>query len=395
MNPLLLSALLALAPAGEPPPVDPAEADPPATSAPVLEPAAEAWTWEPAPIPVEEAPSPSSSPTETPTETPIPFPTGTETSTATPTEAPASEEPTPADVPWYDETHAYVSKGLLFGIQRLDQFFGDDRQVDLPRKTSWVRWRNELRLNDHGTTSFSTSARAEIRIPSLDQRLEALRVTVTGGTNETLDQLLPGDPASADTPDQPSAGLRYLFLDTLRAQTDLSAGLLFGWPVGWYAKARLRYNQPLGERLLARFALSGFWQTPTGWGTRGDADLERQLAQRVLLRLANTATVTEVSRGWEWASELAVLAAVGQRTALFLGGGPSGATALGPSVEIWRVHAKARRDVLRRWLFLEVEPGLQWTRVPGGARLRERYVILRVELQFEAQPLARPPAEAP
>jgi hypothetical protein len=358
MTPLLLSALLALAPC--------ADARP------------DGWTWSPTPVPGgEEPPTPLLTPT--------------------PTEAPAAPSPLPGAT-WFDEGHALVAEGLLLAVSRLDRFFGDERQVDLPRSRSWFRWRNDLKLRDDGSASFTTSVRAELRFPSLDERLRALRLTVSGGTTDTLDQLLPAEPGTPDTPDQPSAGLKLFLLDTLRTQTDLSAGLLFRWPIGWYARLRLRHNLAVGDLLLARFAVAGFWQTPTGWGTRWDADFDRQLAPRLLLRLANTATVTEVSRGWEWASELSLLAAVGQRTALFLGGGPQGATRLGPSVEIWRVHARVRRDVLRRWLFLEVEPGVAWTRPPGGGRLRERSVILRLELQFDAalRPLRpEPPPSEP
>jgi len=343
MTPLLLSALLALAPA--------ADADEPA-----------AWTWSPSAIPVEEPPAP------------VP-----------PEATPPGPGPAPSPSAWYDDGHQYVSQRLLLGIHLVDQFFGDTRQVDLPRNRSWVRWRNDLKVRDDGSSAFTTSLRAELRIPSLDRRLEALRLTITGGTNDALDP---------DAAERPSAGLKLFLMDALLTQTDLSAGLLFSWPVGWYARLRLRHSQPVGELLLARFAVSGFWQTPTGWGTRGDLDLERRLAPRLLLRLANSTTLTEVSRGWEWASELALLTVIGQRTALFLGAGPSGATALGPSVEIWKAHLRLRRDVHRRWLFLELEPGLQWTRPVGGGRLRERYVVFRVEIQFGGEPLPTLPAPA-
>jgi hypothetical protein len=297
-----------------------------------------------------------------------------------------------------DTGHAYVAEGLFWSIGRLDQFFADESEVDLPRARSFVRWRNDLTLTDDGSAAFTTGLRAELRIPSLDRRLEALRLVIGAGTTDALDQLLPGDPRAPgvprapDAPDRPNAGLKLAIFETLLTQTDVQGGLLFSLPLGWYTRLRLRHVQPVEDVLVARFALSGFWQTNTGWGTRQDANLERQLLGWLLLRLANTGTVTERSRGWEWGSELALLAAVGEATALFLGGGASGASRLGPVVELWRVHTRARRDVWRRWLFLEVEPAVQWLRPPGGGRQRERSVTLRLEVQFDAA--ARPPAPA-
>jgi hypothetical protein len=372
MTPLLLSALLALGSDAEP------------------------WTWQPDPL--LTAPVPLPAPLLAQPSAPAPAPAPTEPGPGPPAAGPAAEPAPapPAEPTWYDEGHALVSEGLRWSVERLDQFFGDERPVDLPRSRSYVRWRNDLVLRDDGTAGFTTGLRAELRIPSLDRRLERLRITIAGGTTDALDRLLPGDTPSPDAVNQPSAGLKLFLLDTLLTQTDLQAGFLFSLPVGWYTRLRLRHVRPVEDLLVARFALSTFWQTPTGWGTRQDADLERQLAPWLLLRLANTGTITERSRGWEWSSELALLAAVGQRTALFLGGAALGATDVGPVVEVWKVHARARRDVLRRWLFLELEPGVEWKRPPGGGRLRERSLILRLDVQFDAARAGRSgPGPAP
>lgn len=314
--------------------------------------------------------------------------------------AAAAEAPPPAKESWYDEGHSFVSEGLIWSVTRLDHFFSDERAVDLPRSRTFIRWRNDLKITDTGKLSFTTGARAEVHIAPLDQRLERLRLTISGGTTETLDRLLPGDTRTPDAVDRPAAGLKLALLDALLTQSDVQAGLLFSLPLGWYTRLVLRHVRPVEGVGVARMAASVFWQTPTGWGTRQDLDLERQLAPWLLLRLDNTGTITERSRGWEWSSELALLAAVGDRTALFLGAGPSGATRRGPYPETWRVHARVRRDVLRRWLYLEVEPGVTWTRperhwrVPPHGVERERSVILRLEVQFDAA-AQRPPAPAP
>lgn len=363
MIPLLLASLLL---ATDPPPATP-------------------WLW--APSLVEPPPAPEAPPGPAPDDGSMePWPAA---------EAPAATEPArPAAAPWYDASHAAVTEGLLWSVERLDQFFSDERQVDLPRSRSFVRWRNDLELTDGGAVSFRTGLRAELRIASLDRRLQALRLTISGGTTDALDRLVPSDAPSPDAAGQPAAGLKLFLLDRLLTQSDVQAGLLFTLPVGWYTRLVVRHVEPVDGWFVARFALSTFWQTPTGFGTRQDADLERQLARWLLLRLANSGTVTERSRGWEWSSELALLAAVGQRTALFLGAGALGATDAGAVVETYRVHGRVRRDVLRRWLFLEVEPGVEWRRPTGGGRQRERSVILRLEVQFDAATRAPGPPPA-
>ncbi len=348
---------------------------------------AQPWTWTadllaegPAPAPALAAPAPGG---VTPAHDLAPVEPAGPAGPGSPA-TPAPEEAPPEERRWYDASHAAVTEGLLWSVRRLDQFFGDERQVDLPRSRSFVRWRNDLKLTEAGAAVFKTGVRAELRIASLDQRLEALRLTISGGTTDALDRLVPTDAPAPDASDQPSAGLKLFLLDRLLTQSDVQAGLLFSLPMGWYTRLVVRHVEPVDGWFVARFALSGFWQTPTGFGTRQDADLERQLAPWLLLRLANTGTVTERSRGWEWSSELALLAAAGPRTALFLGAGALGATDVGAVVETYRVHGRVRRDVLRRWLFLEVEPGVEWRRPVGGGRQRERSVVLRLEVQFDA-----------
>lgn len=393
MIPLLVPVLLALAAADAPPaaqaPPRPASAEP--AAAPPATPA------DPADPPLDPSPAPPTDPAPlapaSPGQAEAPAPPPPEVGAQAP--PPAPHEPRAGA--WFDEGHALVSEGLAWSVERLDRFFADEREVDLPRARSFLRWRNELTLRDDGSVAASTGVRGELRFPALSRRLSALRLTIAAGTTEIVERALPGEPAPPTATERPSAGLRLALLDTLLTQTDLQAGLLFRLPIGWYTRLRLRRVQPIDGVLLARMALSGFWQTDTGWGTRQDLDLERPLLPWLLVRLGSTGTLTERSRGWEWGSELAFLAAATPRIALLLGGGALGASQAGPVVETWLVHARVRRDVLRRWLFLEVEPGVSWKRPPGGGRQRVRSVILRLEIQFGAQerplaPAAPPPA---
>jgi hypothetical protein len=274
-------------------------------------------------------------------------------------------------------------------VTQLDRFFADEREVDLPRARSFVRWRNDLRVRDDGALSASTDVRVEVQLPSLNRRLRHLRLSVTSSTAGTADRRLAGE-SPPDALDATSAGLRLSFPQSALASLDAQAGLLFSLPVGWYSRVRLRHLRPLDASLLARDALAVFWQTNTGYGTRQDASLERPLGPWLLARLGGTGILTERSRGWEWNLDLSLLAALGPRTALSLSGGALGSTRAGLVVEKWRAGARLRRDVVRRWIYLELEPEAEWTRPPGGGRRRLRAVVLRLEVQFDASTLETP-----
>jgi hypothetical protein len=310
-----------------------------------------------------------------------------------PTEAPSAPEPPAAAKPvepapaapppaWFDQGHTLLNEGFQWPVERFDRFFADEREVDLPRAGSFVRWRTDMRIRDDGRLDLATDVRAEVHLPELDRRLAHLQLEVSSIATSTADQLLSGE-APPDAVGAPNAGLRLPFLRSLYTQSDVQVGLLFRIPVGWYTRLRLRRLQPLPAAFLARGALSVFWQTNTGFGTRQDASLERLLAPWLLARVSGTGTLSQRSRGWEWLAE-AGLISVGERTALALGGAVLGATAARPGPETWRFFVRARRDVLRRWLFLELEPEVEWSRPTAAGWQRLRAVILRMEVRFDA-----------
>ena len=71
---------------------------------------------------------------------------------ATPPEPPAVDLPGPDPAPalvespipparptWVDEGQSFFAERFLWSVERLDHFFADEREVDLPRARSFVR----------------------------------------------------------------------------------------------------------------------------------------------------------------------------------------------------------------------------------------------------------------
>jgi hypothetical protein len=316
---------------------------------------------------------------------------------AWPQEEPAAA-PSPEEQTWLDASHRFLSRGFLWAVLGFDRIFADERDLDLPRTRSFFRWRNTLTIGDDGTRSYAPDLLAEAVLPNLDRRMERLRLRFELSTvrPETVDPLLPATLHSPDVPNRPYAGLVLSPIVSPRTQVDIQTGILLHGlrrPPGWYARTRLRNVQPIGDVLVARLVLAGFWQTGLGFGTRQSLSLDHPLASWLLLRGSSGSMVAERSRGWEWSNELAILAAAWPRTALSLSGAALGASQAGPGVEVWRLQARARREVYRKWVFLELAPEIAWTRVTQGHRQRASAVLLRLELQFDAATSLPPPRD--
>ena len=54
-------------------------------------------------------------------------------------------------------------------------------------------------------------------------------------------------------------------------------------------------------------------------------------------------------------------------------------------VAVYRLFTRVRRDVWRRWLFLELEPEVSWPTAPPLGRHKEHAVTLRVEVAFDGR----------
>lgn len=359
----------------------------------------------------ETAPAPKDgeSPAAPPEETPAPKPKEGGDGAAQPPAQPPEESEN-----WIDQGHAFIEHRVFAPILRLDRFFSDERDLDPERSRSFLRWRSELRVvEDLSRPAFTTGIRANLRLPGLNKQLERIRVVIEGETRDAVSSLFPRTPGPAspfasefDEQQQggANAGLRFFLWDSLMAHADLGGGVLLQLPPGVFGRLRLRYALPVGKLFLTRYAASGFWRTDTHLGTTGEAAAERVLTRFVIARLAGQATVTQVSvtngRGTEWGTEAALVASFAQDVGAQVGVAATGATALPVTVERYRVYTRIRRDVYRRWLFVELEPEIAWpwTNDPTS-RYQGRYrawgLSFRLEVQFQGTEAPPRPAIVP
>jgi hypothetical protein len=355
-----------------------------------------------APAPMEPSPATTGAPSA------AMEPSGATTGARPPPLIETSQQP--GETSWLDAGHAYIERRLFQPVLWVDRFFADERDTEPQRSRSFVRVRQEVNFAQfHHGPGFATSFNVNLKLPSLDQRLERFRIEMAGEARDAFTALLQGDRNPQGeivaTPEQQygttDAGIGVRLWETLQTYADMGAGLLLKLPPGAYVRARLRFVEPLGGAFLAREALTGFWRTDTQFGATGTAELERPIPVAVgaLWRLSGTSTITQsqADRGFQWAGDLSLLATLFLRIGGQLGFGISGATKSPVDVEVYRTYLRLRRDVFRKWIFVELAPEYQWnsTIVPGH-QIGFWDVALRFEVQFQAReaPPEKPPPDA-
>jgi hypothetical protein len=130
--------------------------------------------------------------------------------------------------------------------------------------------------------------------------------------------------------------------------------------------------------------VTAYWDAQDGPGESNQLDFERWLAPPTLLRWSNSFTIEEKNKdnGWAWGTDLSLLHAFSPKSAITLSGGASGSTRPAWIAQNYQVLARYRRNVWRKWLFLEGEPYINWPRKEDGGRESVWGAILRVEILF-------------
>jgi hypothetical protein len=339
---------------------------------------------EPPPSPSEAEPSPASPPQG-------PGPTG-----EPPAAAPQPQPPEGRREPGLlDTTHTAVEGSLGDLVDWLDRFFGDRRYLEFGPQRSTVRWRSEVRLTDEPRAYPHTTAMVDLRLPAASAWLSRAHLVVSGD-RVAEGEGVPGDegPVAELAAGQGRLELRYDLLRRPRTLFYLGGGLRFAWPLDPFVRLRLRQDLPLASTLLARFTPSAFWELRQGFGSTAQLDLDQALSRTWLVRASGGVLVSEKSRGLEWGTSLELLGQITGRLAGALGGSMRGAERSPVAVDQYRVFGRLRRDVLRHWLFLEVEPEVVWPAVPGAGYRTVLGVILRLEVLFVSETPAQGPAAA-
>jgi hypothetical protein len=288
-----------------------------------------------------------------------------------------------------DRTHDRLERGMLYQVIRLDDFFGRPNSQKELHTAYLLRWRNSLRLEQGGALNFGSALRANLELSKINDRLQ---LSFAGEDKpDPFAPSLPEDPGNPGfdrtfrTARIVNTELRYQVIRSPVNDLFLGAGVDLALPPRAFARARFQRLQKLDELSLVRFAETLFAKTPFGVGETTELSLERLLNPKTVLRLANSGTVSQEIAGLEWGSELSLLHELSPRSAITLTGGAYGNTSFASWVNNYRLLLRYRRNILRSWLFCELEPQQDWQRTADGKFSSTHAFTVRFEVVFQGQ----------
>lgn len=278
-----------------------------------------------------------------------------------------------ASITWVDNSHAYATERAQKLTEWMDGFFGDP-VYDLEKPESLLRleWENTWDEVDDYKTRLRL--RGKVRLPALSERINI----IFSGED--------GDPSvERDQNNEDNAEILYNLGERMRQRLDVTLGLNSS---GLKPGVRYRNQGPISDNYRYRYTHRLEWEKNEGFYTTAQVNLDHVLSDTQLIRWGSRLTYGEETYGLDWRTGISyrqkfITPRLRDPFVLSMFTTMNGFT--DPSwIENYRVGMRFRRQLFRRYLFMEVEPSYNFRKREDEAhRKRAWNIVLRFEILFE------------
>ena len=279
----------------------------------------------------------------------------------------------PFGLGWLDQTQAYASDQANTAANRLDRFFGVPRS-DLEAAYSSLRLTVINAWSDIDGYEPDVRLRGKLHLPRINERISLIFSEDEGDGTSYYNQAGTSAPQNQQT----KVNLEFNFLDRLEDRLDFRLGLSSS--LKGRVSLRYRHEQPLGGDFFHRVTQTGYFRDGSGFGSITRYQLERTVGEPGLVRWDNDVRFEESFDGSEWNTGISYSYRHSESTGIVWFARMGGVTK--PDfITAQDVGVRIRRNILRPWLFIEMEPGWTWQREEDDApREDSPFLFLRFEM---------------
>lgn len=271
-----------------------------------------------------------------------------------------------------DAGHGSVSRGVTDLASAVDSFFSNNPHEAKINQTR-LRLGTGIRVAEYDGIDPLLRVRFDLQLPRLERRVNL--VVASQGMDDEVDA---DDVDEVD--DRGAAGfLRFFLFEDDPTLLILDGGLRFRPETDPFVRTRVQREFVWGNNLV-RPTQFVFWELLEGLGVRSWLDYDRTINDRTLLRLRAEAELTQESDGVAFHPALFLYRRLDRRMWLRLKLGVDADTDPPRVVEETNFGMRFRRNVWRRWFFVEVEPTLRFEeeherRMSPGIDLRVEAIV--------------------
>lgn len=309
---------------------------------------------------------------------------------------PLAASETPCDEPgssanaWIDKVQTGLYDRVCGAALWFDGLFGNPR-YDQDSNATYGRL--GLFENYDHRDGFETKVRlrARVALPALKDRV---RLTLNRDDEKDAIDEAPGNtenpiPQSFRSVDDEAwlLGLGYSKRSGLESGFDFGVGVRLRSPLDPYVKASYQHNIVFNQKTALRMRETPFWRDSRGLGATTQVSLDYLFRENMLFRWNNVGTVAEDTEGLEWGTTVTVYEDLHRRSALSYSALLRGETGAEVPIRNYGIETRYRRQVFRRWLFLDLSASVTWPReVPEERRKTNPGVGVGFEMYFGPVP---------
>jgi hypothetical protein len=284
---------------------------------------------------------------------------------------PTATSPTPCDEAgdksgaWIDKVQRGVYEGVCGTAMWFDQLFGNPR---FDRDTDETYGRTGLYETYDRRDGLDTrlGLRARFALPGLQNRL---RLTLNRHDDQDWVDDGPSDsekpvPQSFRSVDDESwlLGLGYRRQGVLENGFDFGIGVQIRSPPDPYIKTTYRHNLVFSESTALVFRETPFWRDSRGFGTTTELTIDHLMEPYLLFRWNAGGTVAQDTQGVKWGTNVSLYRDLKRRSAISYTALLRGETGAEIPIQNYGVETRFRRQVFRKWLFLDLSASVTWPR---------------------------------
>lgn len=253
---------------------------------------------------------------------------------------------------WVDTSHAYATEQAQALTAWMDDYFGEPN-YELEAAQSFLRLDFTTDWDQDDDTNNKVRLRGKVQLPRISRRLN---LVFADGSGDEL------DPDRNERKLNDNVALVYEVAESRRSRFDLTMG------INWNRVrpgVRYRYQDTFGEAYSYRLTQRFQYQNGEGFYATSQALVNRALDENSFLRWNTKAVYGEQTDGTEWITRLSLF----QRRQTLDGkrklgidyfGAINGVTDPESYIRNYRLGVLFRRQIYRKFLFLEVEPAYNY-----------------------------------
>ncbi|MCK9503443.1 MAG: hypothetical protein M0Q95_04575 [Porticoccaceae bacterium] len=275
---------------------------------------------------------------------------------------------------WLDSSHSYVVEHADNIAEWMNNFFGDVRtEEEAPYSTLRLRLEQEWDENDQFDSDIKL--RGKVYLPNFNNKLSLLFSDEDTGETGRDDLLID----ERDTPEDVS--LQYRVSEKERSSLDFRVGVRSS--INLKTSARYRYTYPLSEKLIGMASQEILYLGGDGFASKTRLEFDRILNEDKLIQWHNKVEWQENISGITWNTSLSLDKRLSDKKAFSYFVGMDGETEPENQVNNYVVGIRYRQNMLRPWLYGEIQPSYRWSKeFPGAERDGAVVILFRLEAVF-------------